>query len=483
MSAQTALMLCAVAVSAALFIDCRATRNVSSAIWVPVVWVAILASRPVVAWFEPSTGLDTNVEDGSAMDRNILSLLMLTAAGILIRRRLNWNAWIRQNGWLVAYLLFCGLSVIWSDYPEVSLKRWIRALGSVLIVLVVVSDKDPVAAIAALVRRCTYVLVPMSVVLIKYYRDFGVGHNYWTGQEILLGVTTDKNALGRLCLVAALFAFWQFLASKHDKHIRMDSFNRLVGAGVFMLTLWLLHASRSATSLASFVIGAFTLLLLGLSGVRRSMKSVGILIVLGGPVIVGVSIALDLPQAVVAALGRDLTLTDRTYIWSDLLKMATNPFIGAGYGSFWVGDRLEYFVKVHQVNEAHNGYLDVYLELGFVGLFLFAGFLFGVFRKSVRTLQTDVTYGRLRMAVLAVFLSYNVTEAGSKPTTFIFLVLLLVAMQVPARFREKRSRETVELTAKPPAPKPEANRTHGVRGRRPAAVRLLPTPKRKPNHL
>ena len=71
------------------------------------------------------------------------------------------------------------------------------------------------------------------------------------------------------------------------------------------------------------------------------------------------------------AVGRDPTLTDRTKIWHLLLSMHTNPLLGTGYESFWLGPRL---VKIWQrfgpINEAHNGYLEVYLNLGLIGLFL-----------------------------------------------------------------------------------------------------------------
>ena len=70
--------------------------------------------------------------------------------------------------------------------------------------------------------------------------------------------------------------------------------------------------------------------------------------------------------AFAASVGRDPTLTDRTKIWSLVLSMHTNPLIGTGYESFWLGPRL---LKVWQgglggINEAHNGYLEFSSILG-----------------------------------------------------------------------------------------------------------------------
>ena len=68
-----------------------------------------------------------------------------------------------------------------------------------------------------------------------------------------------------------------------------------------------------------------------------------------------------------------------------------------------------------------------------VGLVLMAGLVFSVFLKARKSLMVDFSYGRLRMAVLGMFLIYNVTEAGYKATTLMFFVLLLVAFSFPAR--------------------------------------------------
>jgi O-antigen ligase len=164
-------------------------------------------------------------------------------------------------------------------------------------------------------------------------------------------------------------------------------------------------------------------------------------LVLGSAAVL-LSFALNLPELVVASLGRDLTLTDRTFIWHDLLGVGTNPVFGIGYDTFWLGERLEWFLEKHQVNSAHNGYLEAYLEVGWIGLLLLVAFLITVFAKVKRALESDVSYGRLLAATLAVFLFYNVTEAGYKPTTLVCFMLLLVAMTAPVTQTETLSSRT-----------------------------------------
>ncbi len=151
----------------------------------------------------------------------------------------------------------------------------------------------------------------------------------------------------------------------------------------------------------------------------------------------------------VTSLGRDLTFTDRTFVWADLLAMRTSPIVGVGYDSFWLGERLEKFVKVHQVGEAHNGYLEVYLELGAIGLFLLAGVVFSAFRSAKQSMASNLDYGRLQVVMVAVFLIYNITEAGYKATTLMFFMLLLTGMNSPRPRQANVPARTPARTARP----------------------------------
>ena len=92
------------------------------------------------------------------------------------------------------------------------------------------------------------------------------------------------------------------------------------------------------------------------------------------------------------AVGKNATLSDRTKIWAFLLSMHTNPVIGTGYQSFWLGWRLLYVWTesgLGHLNEAHNGYLEVYLEEGMVGVTVLAVFLgasyYGICKRLARS--------------------------------------------------------------------------------------------------
>lgn len=432
MSGHLALLAVIAFVLVMLAWDARRTPALSSGVWLSVVWMVLLASKPLVHWVDPSSNLlESDPSDGNPLDRTVYSAVLALSGIALLRRRVSWMSWIQHNPWLFAFILFAGLSVIWSDHSEVAAKRWIRGLGSVLAAMLILSEHRPGAAIAAVVRRSAIVLIPLSVVLIKYFRDWAVGYNGWTGEEYLAGATTDKNALGRLCLIAALFACWSV---RSRSVLALAAAGRIAVAaevGLFAATLWLLWAAKSSTSLACF---AFGIVLLAASSApvlrRRPGRLVTTLVVLLAALI-ALTLAFDVPDLLVRVLGRDLTLTGRVFIWQDMLGFETNPLIGVGYASFWLGQRLSWFLEMHQVVSAHNGFLDIYVNLGMVGLLFFGAATVGAIRHALQTYATDPALGQLRLVMVLVFLTYNTTETASLLTSLMFFVFLLAAMRPP----------------------------------------------------
>jgi O-antigen ligase len=401
---------------------------------VPSIWVAILASRPVGLWLDASQSAWANVDEGSPLDRAVLVVLIGLAVVILVRRRLDWQGWAIENLWVLMFFVYCGMSLLWSDFPDVALKRWIRAAGSVLIIIVILSEKDPVEAVRAVIRRCVYVLVPASLLLIKYSRGTAVAYNWWTGEEYLVGVTTDKNALGRLCLVATVFLVCDIgAAGIGGVSAKRRLLDRALGVIMLCLTVWLLLKSKSATSMVAAVGGVALWGAFGVAPIRTRVRRIGSFILVAVVLLCALEATVGLMELVVISVGRNMTLTDRTDIWRDLWNFGTNPILGVGYDSFWLGERLEDFLSKHQVSAAHNGYLEAYLEIGGVGVVLLMGMLMSTFRKVKRALVFRFFYGRLRMIMLCLFVVYNLTESSYKITTLIGFLFVLAGMDPPER--------------------------------------------------
>jgi exopolysaccharide production protein ExoQ len=128
-------------------------------------------------------------------------------------------------------------------------------------------------------------------------------------------------------------------------------------------------------------------------------------------------------------LGRNETFTGRTDIWTMLWHWNINPIIGTGYEGFWLGDRREAVQDLYPgLNEAHNGYLETYLNLGALGVLITAAMLLATYGKCRRELFHNFEWGRFRMAYLLSFIVYNWTEAAFRLNALPFFMLFLVAM-------------------------------------------------------
>jgi exopolysaccharide production protein ExoQ len=405
----------------------------SLALWVPLIWIFIVGSRLPAQWLGESVGSAAqSLEEGNPIDRSVFLILIVLSVAILMSRRLDWGKLFARNTALLGFVSFALVSVLWSDSPFISFRRWFRDLGPYLAILVVLSDPRPVEAIRTLVRRLCYLLIPLSILLIKYYPYLGKHYSEWTGAPEFAGATTSKNLLGVMCLVSGLFFFWDTLTRWADRKKRRTKRIIVVDLAFLTMTLWLLNLAHSATSSVCMVVGCMVIVGARSKWGTRHRGLLELLIPASFCVYLIVAFGLDLNGQLAAMLGRDPTLTDRTGIWKLVLSMHTNPLVGTGYESFWLGPRLEQIWKVYgHVTEAHNGYLEIYLNLGLIGVLLLGGLLITSYRNICRQLATSSILAPLNMAFWTIMLFYNMTEAAFK-THLMWDLFLLGAIVVPA---------------------------------------------------
>jgi O-antigen ligase len=386
----------------------------SAALWVPLIWLFIVGSRLPSQWLSGDTGqAAAALEEGNLLDRSIFLILILLAVGILTSRSFKWGAFFAHNSALTAFLCFALLSACWSDFPFIAFKRWFRDLGNYVVILVVLSDPRPLEAFRTLFRRLCYLLIPLSIVIVKYFPAFGRKYDDWLGTAMYLGATTSKNMLGAACLISGLFFFWDTFARWADRKDRRTRRIILVNVAFIAMTLWLLNLAHSATSSVCLALGCMVVAAAHSKAIQRSPVILKFLIPVSFFLYLIVAFGFGMMGNLAAAVGRNPTLTDRTAIWKILLSIHTNPLIGTGYQSFWLGPRLARVWELYtHINEAHNGYLDVYLNLGIIGLFLLGGFLIVSYQTIWRRFKPFTSLASLTLAVWTILLFYNMTEAA-----------------------------------------------------------------------
>ena len=405
----------------------------------------MLARAPELGW--PA---DLYLE-GSPLDAFILAGLLAAGLAVLFARRRSARTFLRANGPLLVFFFYCAVSVLWSDYPFVAFKRWTKAFGDLVMVLVVLTDPEPTGAVKRLLARTGFVLIPLSILLIKYYPDLGRQYSVWTGAAYNVGVSTQKNGLGQLCLIFGLGSLWYLLEALRGGDRGRPAGPLIANGAILAMALWLFWMAQSATSFGCFLIGGGLMAVTSLCTVARKPAVVRLLV---GAVLFVVLYGLILHPAagLTEAVGRDPTLTGRTEMWDQLLQLKVDPWLGAGYESFWLGPRTNEISRYYQhVNQAHNGYIEVFLNLGWAGVALLGLVMAWGFRNVVRVLCRDPEAGRLKLAFFVVAVVYNLTEHAFRELHPVWIVFLLAITVVPEPSRREDWGSTLTRAA-PSAP-------------------------------
>jgi len=426
--------------------DIREKPDVSGALWLPLIWLLIGCSRALSQWLNifglPVSGA-VSVEDGSPLDAWFFFCLIVAGSCVLIKRQVRLSEVIQNNGWLIIFLLYCFISIAWSDFPFVAFKRWIKILGHPIMALIILTEPNPDQAIKTLLKRCAYVVVPVSILFSKYYPQWGRGFDEW-GTATSTGITTNKNALGADCLILGFFFFWYLLQTwQTDRNTWRRNELRLI-AGFLIGIWWLFVKAHSATPLTSLYVAVLVVVFVGIRFINKNF--IGRYLLTALVLLVVAELAFGISGHYSEALGRGSELTGRTGLWKSLLGLHTNAILGTGFESFWLGERprqlegIFFFIP----NEAHNGYLEIYLTLGLVGLFLLIGQFIATFWKIRLELFRNFEWARFRLGFFCAIILYNWTEAGFKTVSAIWFIFYIIAMDYP-RFRLTPAQSSVGL--------------------------------------
>jgi exopolysaccharide production protein ExoQ len=416
------------------WLDRDGAHRVSRALWIPVVWTLIAGSRMVSEWLQPGYVAESPevLLDGSPLDRLVLAVLLGAGLMVLGTRGPRVGAILRTNGALVLFFLYGAFSILWSDYPDVAGKRWIKACGNVVMVLIVLTEADASAALKRFLARVGFLLIPLSILLIKYYPALGRGYHPFTWQPYYGGVATGKNALGYLCLVLGLASLWRLLELRRRSRSAPGSRGVLLAHGaVLVMVLWLFRMADSITPFLCLLVAGSLMLVAGSRAFASEpnglhfLVGTGFVVLLCGLLLFG--------AAFTEALGRDATLTGRTALWDGLLSGVVDPVVGAGFESFWLGERLTRLWNQYwwRPNQAHNGYLEIYLNLGAIGVLLLVFVLLRGYRNVSIALRRDPEVGRLKLAFLVAAVLYNLTEAAFKGIHLVWIASLIAVVYVP----------------------------------------------------
>ena len=407
--------------------DIRQRPNVTGALWLPIIWVMLMGSRSVTQWLyslHVPIALGSS-DEGNPLDAFVYFTLILAGLYVLNNRQVSVAEVLHNNGWVIAFFLYCFIAILWSDF------RWIKVLGHPIMALIILTEPDPYEALVRLMKRSAYFLVPFSILAIKYYTDIGQRYDEFSGLPVNVGITQSKNMLGGSCLVLGFFFIWHFVRTwRTDKSKARRDELRLVGVLLFMIA-YLLRKSHDATATICLLIAIMVMFVLGRRWLNK--KLIGTYVLIGLTALVVAELAFGIFERVGELSGHEANLMGRMELWRACLAVHTNPLFGVGFESFWSADRLHLVQQGRPwtPNEAHNGYLETYLNLGLIGLFMLFGLIVATFRKIRLELFRNFDWGRFQLGFLAAIVFLNLTEATFRGLSLTWFIFFVIAMKYP----------------------------------------------------
>lgn len=441
--------------------DTARRDGISSALWIPTLWVFILLSRSVSSWIGGGGGIDTM--EGSPVDRLFYFGIIILALVALSKRRLNWSSVIAKNWPIFLFYSFFLISVLWAESPSVSFKRWFKDLGNVFVALVVVTERNPLQAIRAVVARCAYILIPLSVVYIRFFPSLGRRYSRAGGLEVT-GVTTQKNALGILVVICAMVLLWDWYERSLQKEKIRSAVEKYLPLVMVAMGIYLLHQCNSQTSIACLILGAAIITTMRVPLLRRHVGALGgySLAAFAGYLLLDEFFGLK--EAILGGMGRDSTLTGRTDVWAAILALKTDPIFGTGFYSFWSDRYYQSRLPQGVGHSAHNGYLETYIDGGVVGLLFLGILMLSIALRVNRRLGTSGNFAVVQFAVLIVILIGSISESHFARMGSLWFLFLFTALEWPQRIR--RAHPVVRTTEFPVAVAPSQPVAEPIRGGR-----------------
>ena len=404
----------------------------SKSLWIAQLWLVASTTRLIIILFptfdEGGTGL-SNIERN--MEANPISrvifIVLIAAAIVLIIKRQNSLASLVRGNWAI-YLLYgyALASIMWSAYPDVAIRRYIKLCGCLLIAFLLKCEEEHHEALEHLLRRHFAVCLTLSLYFVKTDRSIGYiisAH----GDYFMAGIAGHKNDLGILCVYSLIF-----LTMRAIKIWPSLNYYDLVLA---LIDFYFLFRAQSTTALVLALLGVALLVALGILGdLRHVTVIIVVLVIITLPILM---ITMNSPGSTAAgaffsATGKDATLTGRIPLWKDLIHLGKNDiFLGSGYESFWIRYYREVWVKwTFLPISAHNGFIEMLLNLGFLGL----SFILIALSKSLKTVASKASLsqplGHMNLVILILFIISNITESWFMTMSLgwnLFLLILLVS--------------------------------------------------------
>lgn len=323
----------------------------------------LLTAMPLLAFFYVLLLLPFLPDDGQGRELNILFWPAVAALVLMLSLQ---NKSLMDGRYtrslpiisLVVYLVFAGASVVWALQPGYAFSRWLAQIFLIVIVLLPYSLPIDTKNTIRNLHFFYAIAFAISAVYVWTIPPTPVGH---------AGFLPHKQGLGLLAAVGVILACHELL---------VRGARRFFGLAVLCVGVWLVLESQSKSALAfAFISMLFAALLLMFGKWTKLSPAYAV------AAVVFASLFFTTPiERLGARFYGDPTLTGRTAIWGFVeYQMSRKPWLGWGFHSYYFvpnSPQLEATGFVREMPSSHSGFLEVKLETGRIGYWLFLIFTY-----------------------------------------------------------------------------------------------------------
>jgi exopolysaccharide production protein ExoQ len=384
--------------------------------------------------FDPSNYGDIFAEETTDIKNQIVYLFLFFSSLVILANKFDKVlSLIKSERYLSLFVLVCLLSALWSDYSLLSIKRSFQLFVIFLVI------------IEALVNIEPNILLKQLKIVVSLYLFFNLFAGLRIGAAIdpifqtWRGIEVQKNHLAQTSLYCLLSSIVFFSFDKTKLAKQYDSV-------LVFISVFLIYKAHSSTAILVLAMIVFVGLIFQFEsvfskfGFGRSLLALIFLFLLGFTLIFLI-FSSEIFSLIPGYFGKDMTLSGRSdiwkFVWDDIEKRL---LLGYGFATYWImgSSRLEIFADLFegfQVNQAHNGYLEIMLQLGVIGtiffLFLMAAYVYRMFKVN----------SNLAILIFVSIFTLNYTESalfkvGFGVTTFYFMASYIAISVFHFKMRE-----------------------------------------------
>lgn len=376
----------------------------------------LLTKMPAIAIFYVLLVLPFLPDDGKGRIENIMfwPLLAILTLTLVFQGRPQtdyrfFGSWPIVS--LIAYLALAAASIVWAYNSELAFSRLLVQVLALIVIVMPQASRAPVPIAIPGVYPCYVVAIVVSIFFVITTPPSPIGHP---------GYFTHKQELGLLAAIGIITSAY---------HILQGGWRRFVAAATICASFWLVFESesKSALAFAGFAL-AFSWIILLISAKTRLTPAV----IVGTVVIASTFVSNPIERLGYRMYG-DASLTGRTGIWQYIdYQISHRPWFGWGFHSYYFVPNSPHANApgyVREMPSSHSGYMELKLETGRIGYWLFLIFIYASLHLLERVRRINATRAWFYLSLQLFAILINLTDSGWFVLNSLWMLYMLVVAE------------------------------------------------------